>query len=86
MSKIKQKRAFEYNYSPNFYAKDIKEIVIHYTGMKNELAAIKKLTNFKSNVSCNYFIKLNGKIIQMVPDEYASWHAGFSSWKNKKFL
>tara|TARA_B100000029_G_C17427311_1_gene906572 strand:- start:167 stop:898 length:732 start_codon:yes stop_codon:yes gene_type:complete len=91
VSKIKQKRAFEYNYSPNFYAKkrkkkDIKEIVIHYTGMKNELAAIKKLTNFKSNVSCNYFIKLNGKIIQMVPDEYASWHAGFSSWKNKKFL
>ena len=56
------------NYSPNFNKKkrnssDIKFIIFHYTGMKNENDAIKKLTNFKSKVSCHYFIKSNGKIL-----------------------
>ena len=75
------------NYSPNFSLpkrsnNKIKYIIIHYTGMKSEKAAIKRLTNFKSEVSCNYFIKKNGKIITMVPDLYIAWHAGVSFWKN----
>ena len=91
MFKIKQKITFDCNYSQNFYLKkrnqgDVKYIIIHYTGMKSEKKALKKLTSSKSNVSCNYFIKLKGKIIQVVPDEYASWHAGISKWKNDKLL
>ena len=91
MSKIKQKNTFDHNYSQNFYlkkrtAKDVKFIILHYTGIKNEFKAIKRLTSKKSNVSCNYFIRSNGKIIQFVPDEYASWHAGVSRWKNAKYL
>ena len=91
MSKIKQKITFDRSYSQNFYPKkrarkDVKYIIIHYTGMKNEKKALNKLTSIKSNVSCNYFIRLNGKVIQVVPDEYASWHAGVSQWKNEKFL
>ena len=79
------------NYSPNFDArkrnfKQIKYIIFHYTGMKNENDAIKKLTSFKSKVSCHYFIKSNGKILTLVPDLYNAWHAGISSWKNKKLL
>ena len=54
--------------------------------MKNENDAIKKLTSFKSKVSCHYFIKSNGKILTLVPDLYIAWHAGISSWKNKKHL
>ena len=54
--------------------------------MKKEADAIKKLTNFKSNVSCHYFIKKNGEILVMVPDLYVAWHAGKSYWKNYKFL
>ena len=74
------------NYSPNFDSKkrkknQIKFIIFHYTGMKSEKAAIKKLTDFKSEVSCNYFIKKNGEIITMVPDLYIAWHAGKSKWK-----
>ena len=76
------------NYSPNFDVKkrnfkQIKYIIFHYTGMKNENDAIKKLTSFKSKVSCHYFIKANGKILTLVPDLYNDWHAGISSWKNK---
>ena len=63
------------NYSPNFDSKkrnrnNIKYLIFHYTGMKNEKSAIKKLTSFNSNVSCHYYITESGKLIQMVPDLY----------------
>ena len=54
--------------------------------MKSENAAIKRLTDFKSEVSCNYFIKKNGEIITMVPDLYIAWHAGKSLWKKYQSL
>ena len=79
------------NYSPNFDSKkreknQIKFIIFHYTGMKSEKAAIKRLTDFKSEVSCNYFIKKNGESINMVPDLYIAWHAGRSLWKKNQSL
>ena len=75
------------NYSPNFSSKkrslkQIKFIIFHYTGMKSESAAIKRLTNTKSEVSSHYFIKKNGEINSLVPDLYIAWHAGISVWKN----
>ena len=74
------------NYSPNFYSKkrqkkDIRFIILHYTGMKSEKAAIIKLTNIQSEVASHYLISQNGKITSLVPDLYISWHAGISSWK-----
>ena len=79
------------NYSVNFNPikrnfKQIKFLIFHYTGMKRETDAIKKLKNYKSNVSCHYFIKKNGEILVMVPDTYVSWHAGKSRWRNYKSL
>tara|TARA_Y100001970_G_C13977972_1_gene721609 strand:+ start:105 stop:836 length:732 start_codon:yes stop_codon:yes gene_type:complete len=78
---------FSTNYSPNFSftkrnKKKIKFIIIHYTGMKKESLAIKKLCSPKSSVSSHYFIKQNGKVLVLVPDLYEAWHAGISSWKN----
>ena len=78
-------------YSPNFFPKkrninEIKYLIIHYTGMKKTSDAIKRLINFKSEVSCHYFIKKNGYIIRMVPDRYIAWHAGKSNWKKHNFL
>ena len=79
------------NYSLNFNTskrqkKNIKYLIIHYTGMKNELSALNKLTDPKSKVSAHYFIKKNGKIINLVPDLYEAWHAGKSNWKNIQSL
>ena len=79
------------NYSPNFdpikrRKTQIKFLIFHYTGMENESDAINKLTNFKSDVSCHYFIKNNGEISIMVPDSYVAWHAGKSRWKHYKSL
>jgi N-acetylmuramoyl-L-alanine amidase len=79
------------NYSPNFnpkkrLSKQIKFIIFHYTGMKNESKALKRLTDIRSEVSCHYLIKNNGEIVEMLPDLYIAWHAGKSSWKNYKSL
>lgn len=79
------------NYSPNFDVikrpkKKIKFIIIHYTGMKKETLAIKRLCNFNSKVSAHYFIKKNGDILNLVPDLFEAWHAGKSRWGNYKSL
>ena len=79
------------NYSPNFNpkkrpSKQIKFIIFHYTGMKSESDALKRLTDIQSEVSCHYLIKNNGEIVKIVPDLYIAWHAGKSSWKNYKSL
>ena len=79
------------NYSINFdlqrrNKKLIKFIIIHYTGMKSESDAIKRLCDPKSKVSSHYFIKNNGDLLNLVPDLYNAWHAGQSSWKKLKSL
>ena len=79
------------NYSPNFDLnkrgiKKIKFIIIHYTGMKKESAALNRLTNIQSRVSSHYLIKNSGEIITIIPDLYAAWHAGESNWKNYESL
>ena len=76
-------------YSPNFNsrprkAKDVRFLIIHYTGMKSEKVAIQHLSKIQSEVSTNYFIKKNGEILIMVPDLYIAWHAGISQWGKKK--
>ena len=81
----------EFNYSPNFNLvkrrlNQIKFIIFHYTGMRSESAAIKKLTNLNSEVSSHYLVKNNGQIIVLVPDRYTAWHAGVSLWNSHKSL
>ena len=49
-------------YSPNFdlnkrKKEKIKYLVFHYTGMKNEKSALKRLSDRNSKVSSHYFIK-----------------------------
>ena len=73
------------NYSPNFNSikrkkNKVKFLIIHYTGMRSEKGAIKRLTKIQSQVSAHYFIKKNGEIIRMVPELYNAWHAGVSHW------
>ena len=79
------------NYSPNFSTnkrnkKNIKLLIFHYTGMKDENKAINRLTDVNSKVSSHYFIKKNGQTILLVPELYVAWHAGKSYWKKQKSL
>ncbi len=79
------------NYSINFDIpkrdkKKIIFIILHYTGMKKESDAIKRLCDSKSKVSAHYFIKNNGKVLNLVPDLYIAWHAGESYWRKFQSL
>ena len=71
---------------PKRSKKKIIFIILHYTGMKKESAAIKRLRDHKSKVSSHYFIKNNGEVLSLVPDLYGAWHAGVSSWQKLKSL
>ena len=80
-----------YDFSPNFsktlrLKRDIKFVIIHYTGMQSEIASSKRLKNPNSKVSCHYLINRQGIVIQMVRDKNIAWHAGKSKWKNFKNL
>ena len=75
------------SYSVNFSKKvrknkDIKLIVIHYTGMQSKIESIKRLSSLKHKVSCHYLIDRKGQILKMVDDNKVAWHAGKSKWKN----
>ena len=85
MNEIKQ--FYSQNFDPIKRKKaNIKFLVFHYTGMKTEKSALKRLSSNYSKVSCHYYIKKNGDIINLVPDLYVSWHAGISRWKKLKKL
>ena len=74
-------------YSQNFSKKlrknkDIKFIIIHYTGMQSKIASIKRLLSPRHKVSCHYLIDRKGQVLRMVDENKVAWHAGKSKWKN----
>ena len=75
-----------FEFSPNYSnklrkKKEIKFIIIHYTGMQSEIESIERLKNPEFKVSCHYIINRKGRIIQIVQDKKVAWHAGRSKWK-----
>ena len=85
MSDIKQFYSINFDVTKR-KKENIKFVVFHYTGMISEKSSVKRLCNEDSKVSCHYFIKKNGSIINLVPDKYISWHAGVSYWKSLKLI
>jgi N-acetylmuramoyl-L-alanine amidase len=55
-------------------------IVLHYTGMRDNEAAIRQLCNPASEVSAHYVVLQDGYIMQLVAESRRAWHAGISSW------
>jgi len=67
-------------------ARPLKYIIIHYTGMKSQKVAIKRLQSKVAKVSTHYLISKRGVTYQMVRDQHVAWHAGKSKWGNDKNL
>jgi len=69
--------------SPNWDERSlpVSMIVLHYTGMVDAAAAITRLCDAESKVSCHYLIAEDGEIVRMVPEEKRAWHAGKSYWR-----
>ena len=55
-------------------------IVLHYTGMSDDQAALAQLCDPASQVSAHYVVMPDGHIIQLVAEARRAWHAGVSSW------
>jgi N-acetylmuramoyl-L-alanine amidase len=55
-------------------------IVLHYTGMPDNEAALRQLCNPASEVSAHYVVLENGHTLQLVAEARRAWHAGASSW------
>jgi N-acetylmuramoyl-L-alanine amidase len=55
-------------------------IVLHYTGMPDNEAAIRQLCAPSAEVSAHYLVLSDGYIIQLVAESRRAWHAGASSW------
>ncbi|MPZ57697.1 MAG: N-acetylmuramoyl-L-alanine amidase [Rhizobiales bacterium] len=55
-------------------------ILLHYTGMLDAQAALRRLCSLDSKVSAHYVVFEDGGIIQCVPESERAWHAGLSYW------
>ena len=55
-------------------------LVLHYTGMADTNAAIRRLCSPGSDVSTHYVVLEDGRIIQCVPEARRAWHAGVAAW------
>lgn len=70
--------------SPNFDSRKgapVDILLLHYTGMVDDEAAVRWLADPRSKVSCHYVVHEDGRIIAMVDEEQRAWHAGVGSWK-----
>lgn len=79
---------FRNSLSPNFSyrKKNIKYIVLHYTGTNKLSDAIKIFKNPESKVSCHWLISSKGILYKIVEEKNVAWHAGISYWKKEKML
>lgn len=76
-----------YRPSPN-HGKEITPtlIVIHYTGDNSEEGAISWLTSPRSGVSAHLVVGKDGKVTQLLPFNWAAWHAGKSEYEGRPYV
>ncbi|MDE1969351.1 MAG: N-acetylmuramoyl-L-alanine amidase [Alphaproteobacteria bacterium] len=69
------------NHDPRTGAVDM--LILHYTGMVDQPAALARLTDPTAKVSAHYLIGEDGAIIRLVPEDRCAWHAGVSHWRSR---
>ena len=69
--------------SPNHDARggvSVDMLVLHYTGMASEEAALDRLCDPAAKVSAHYTVAEDGTVYAMVPEDRRAWHAGVAHW------
>ncbi len=69
------------NFNDRQMGQCIDMLVIHYTGMESEKAAIDNLCNTDSGVSAHYIIGEDGSVNRLVDEDKRAWHAGVAWWR-----
>ncbi len=77
------KKAASLNFDNRVGVKKPSMIILHYTGMQSEDAALERLCNPGAKVSAHYFISENGETLNLVDESKRAWHAGISYWSGK---
>jgi N-acetylmuramoyl-L-alanine amidase len=55
-------------------------LLLHYTGVPDDKAAISHLCNPASKVSAHYVVLPDGTVLQLVAEARRAWHAGLGAW------
>ena len=58
-------------------------LLLHYTGMPDGSEALRKLCDPGREVSAHYFVGVDGRVLQLVPEARRAWHAGVASWRGE---
>ncbi len=66
------------NYNDRPAGKAVSMLVLHYTGMRDAEAALKRLTDPEAQVSSHYLIDEAGQVYRLVDEGRRAWHAGVS--------
>ena len=78
----------EYKPSPNHALRKPTVIVLHYT-VEETLEGSRDILsdpNRQHPVSSHYLLDRDGRLLQLVPDHLAAWHAGVGSWGSLRDL
>ena len=72
--------------SPNFGPRPagVDILLLHYTGMPDAEAALARLSDPASQVSCHWLIDEDGTVHRLVAEEMRAWHAGKSFWAGER--
>jgi N-acetylmuramoyl-L-alanine amidase len=74
--------------SPNHDARapgaPVDMLVLHYTGMDDEQAALDRLCDPGARVGAHWFVRLDGSVVRMIDETRRAWHAGVSLWAGER--
>ncbi len=59
----------------------VRQLILHYTGMKSGAEAEARLVDPEARVSAHYLLHEDGEIVLLVAEERRAWHAGVSRWR-----
>jgi N-acetylmuramoyl-L-alanine amidase len=72
------------NYNDRPAGKAVTMLVMHYTGMRDDEVALKRLTDPEAQVSSHYLIDEAGLVYRLVDEGRRAWHAGVSYWAGER--
>ena len=72
------------NHNQRAAGKAIDILLLHYTGMRDGDAALRRLRNPAAKVSSHYLIGEDGRIHRLVDESRRAWHAGVSFWAGER--
>lgn len=68
------------NFGPRAPGAAIDILLLHYTGMASAAAALDRLCDPASQVSCHWLVEEDGTVWKLVEEQHRAWHAGRSWW------